>query len=442
MPLAINCVMSTLDATPRRRLLALAALILALASTAQFVALAVVAFPRAAIALAVLAVGLGSASYGVVRRGALHVVGLLVGALLVIVFIVLMVAERPWLVVGALATLGLSVTVASRAFRTHASLPAARRPVRPVVIWNPRSGGGKAARVHLDQEARARGIMAVELAPGQDLRRLVYEVLDGGADALAMAGGDGSQATVARIAAERDIPYACIPAGTRNHFALDLGVDRDDVIGALDALVDGGERRVDLGEVNGRTFVNNVSLGVYGEAVQSTGYRDAKVRTFLATVPKVVGREADGALRWRGPDGEPHAGAAAIVVSNNRYRLAGSVADPSRPRLDEGMLGIAVLAAPREEPGLRAWTAPSYEIEAPGPVHAGVDGESVVLEPPLRFRIRPRALTCRIARHHPGASPAAMVPEGVWDALRLLAHIASGARETVNMAERKAVLID
>ena len=94
-----------------------------------------------------------------------------------------------------------------------------------------------------------------------------------------MAGGDGSQAIVAAMAAEAGLPYACIPAGTRNHFALDLGVDRDDVVGALDALVDGRERRVDLAEVNGRVFVNNVSLGVYAEAVQREGYREAKLRT-------------------------------------------------------------------------------------------------------------------------------------------------------------------
>src|SRR4029450_13195285 len=73
--------------------------------------------------------------------------------------------------------------------------------------------------------------------------------------------------------AEPGPPSACIPAGTRNHFALDLGVDRDDVVGALDAFVDGGQRWVDLGEVNGRTFVNNVSLGLYGESVQRAGDR-------------------------------------------------------------------------------------------------------------------------------------------------------------------------
>src|SRR5262249_56096250 len=102
-----------------------------------------------------------------------------------------------------------------------------------------------------------------------------------GAEALAMAGGDGSQAIVASVASELDLPYACIPAGTRNHFALDLGVDRDDVVGALDAFVDGGERRVDLAEVNGRVFVNNVSLGGYAEAGQHHGHREAQLRTSL-----------------------------------------------------------------------------------------------------------------------------------------------------------------
>ena len=121
-----------------------------------------------------------------------------------------------------------------------------------------------------------------------------------------MAGGDGSQAIVAAIAAELGLPYACVPAGTRNHFALDLGVDRDDVVGALDAFVDGGERTVDLAEVNGRVFVNNVSLGLYAEAVQRTGYRDAKLRTLLDTVPDVLGPGSGKLdLRWTGPAGMP-----------------------------------------------------------------------------------------------------------------------------------------
>src|SRR5204862_1139556 len=111
--------------------------------------------------------------------------------------------------------------------------------------------------------------------------------------------GDGTQAIVASIAAGHGIPYACIPAGTRNHFALDLGVDRDDVVGALDAFVDGGERRVDLAEVNGQVFVNNVSLGVYAEAVQDEGYRDAKLRTIVDTAPRLLGPQAQRLdLQW------------------------------------------------------------------------------------------------------------------------------------------------
>ena len=148
-----------------------------------------------------------------------------------------------------------------------------------------------------------------------------------------MAGGDGSQAIVAAIAAELDLPYACVPAGTRNHFALDLGVDRDDVVGALDAFVGGGERRVDLGEVNGRVFVNNVSLGVYAEAVQRSGYRDAKLRR-CSTRCRTRGPSGSGLdLRWTGPDGQEHSSGAVILVSNNRYRLGRAVgSNPPRDR--------------------------------------------------------------------------------------------------------------
>ena len=204
-----------------------------------------------------------------------------------------LIAEGVVAVVAVVA----AVIAQKRAFALRVRLPAAPRPSHPVVVWNPRSGGGKALRANLAEEARARGIEPIELGPGQDLVELVEAAVARGADALAAAGGDGTQALVAEIAAKHDLPFACIPAGTRNHFALDLGVDRDDVVGALDALVSGGERRVDLAEVNGRTFVNNVSLGLYAQAVQRTGYRDAKLRTILDTVPDMLGPAALGRHR-------------------------------------------------------------------------------------------------------------------------------------------------
>ena len=233
------------------------------------------------------------------------------------------------------------------AFAIRAQLPRAPAPQQPVLFFNPKSGGGKAEKFSLASEARSRGIEPIELGPPWDLERLVRDAVAAGADGLAMAGGDGSQAIVAAIAAELSLPYACIPAGTRNHFALDLGVDRDDVVGALDAFVDGGERRVDLAEVNGRVFVNNVSLGLYADAVQREGYREAKLRTILDTVPDVLGPDATGLdLRWTGPGGHEHRSGAAILVSNNRYRLGRAVGSGTRPRIDDGLLGITVAGAP------------------------------------------------------------------------------------------------
>ena len=183
----------------------------------------------------------------------------------------------------------LALGAARSAFRVHVDLPEAPRPRRPVLFYNPRVRGREGGPSRCPSEARSRGIEPIELAPGADLEVLVREAVADGADALAMAGGDGSQAIVAAVAAEHGLPYACVPAGTRNHFALDLGVDRDDVVGALDAFVDGGERVVDLADVNGRVFVNNVSLGLYAEAVQREGYRDAKLRTIMDTVPDALG---------------------------------------------------------------------------------------------------------------------------------------------------------
>jgi diacylglycerol kinase family enzyme len=136
-----------------------------------------------------------------------------------------------------------------------------------VLFVNPRSGDGAASRHRVVERARERGVETVLLGPADDLTTRVQEVVAAGADALGVAGGDGSLADVAAVAAAHGLPFVCIPVGTRNHFALDVGVDRQDVPGASDAFTDGVERLIDVGEVNGRIFLNNVSLGIYGEAV-------------------------------------------------------------------------------------------------------------------------------------------------------------------------------
>ena len=407
-----------------------AALVLLAAALAAAVVALIVRFPLALLALACVAGAVPVAWMALGRPRAVRTAGLAVAAVLLAGSVVLAVVEdvivENLIILAALAG---SAAVAKRALRVHVQLSPAQRPERPVLFYNPRSGGGKAERFHLPDEARRRGIEPVQLSPGDDLETLVREAVAGGADALAMAGGDGSQAIVAMVAAELDLPYACIPAGTRNHFALDLGVDRDDVVGALDAFVSGGERRVDLAEVNGRTFVNNVSLGLYAEAVARPGYREAKLHTLLETVPTMLGPDAaPPALAWDGPAGPESA--VALLVSNSPYRLARAIGSGTRPRLDTGVLGITVLV-PTDPSGSRSrrlqmqqWTAAEFEIAGSAAVPAGVDGEALVFDPPVRFATRPQALRVRIAPQHPGASPSAVMPDRPRQMLGALAALA------------------
>ena len=416
-----------------RRVSAAVALMCLVAAVVAAVIEIVRDLPRGLVAIALLAAGVVVAWQALLRRGtARHVLAAGVGLLLFAAAAVALSGDRFGFGLAAIALLILGVAIGRPVFRVDATLQAAVPPRRAVVVWNPRSGGGKAVSNNLPDEARARGIEPIELKPGDDFAQLVRDAVARGADGLAAAGGDGTQALVASIAAEHDLPFACIPAGTRNHFALDLGVDRNDVVGALDAFVNGRERRVDLAEINGRVFVNNVSFGLYAEAVQREGYRDAKLRTILDTAPDVLDaqpRGPDVELGWRGPDGVGHESAALILVSNNAYRLGRIVGSGTRPRMDAGELGVAVLQSPQAQGTGRLWqqwSIRAFEVTASQPVPAGVDGEAFVLDPPLRLASRPAALRVRIAPQHPGASPSAGVPKGALDTLQRLFAVAAG----------------
>lgn len=398
------------------QLFAIAALVsLALAFAAAVYA-AVDRFPLDLIAILLIAGATLVGLRAVVQSGVARAIGLFASAILAAGSFALMLAVlKPVVDLLSVGCLVLGIAATRQALRYRMDLPPAPRPSSPVMFWNPKSGGGKAADAALDQEARARGIRPIELKPGDDLEELVSSAIADGADALAAAGGDGTQAIVASLAAENDLPFACIPAGTRNHFALDLGVDRNDLIGALDAFVDGGEKRVDLGDVNGRVFVNNVSLGLYAEAVQSDDYRDAKLRTLLGTASGIA---EEGGLELPAPDGEVNNEVLAILVSNNRYRIGRAIGSGMRPSIDDGVLGITVFehVAPITSGRFvrrpwRQWEAPELVLDPGEPIPAGVDGEAIELESPVRFSIRRQALRVRIAQSHPGASPAARLPE-------------------------------
>ncbi|HZD00963.1 MAG TPA: diacylglycerol kinase family protein, partial [Actinomycetes bacterium] len=320
---------------------------------------------------------------------------------------------------------------------------------RPVLLLNPKSGGGKVERFHLVEEARRRGIEPIALAPGDDLRRLAQQAVARGADVLGMAGGDGSQALVAGVAARHGAGFVCVPAGTRNHLAMDLGLDRDDVVGALDAFGAAVERRIDLGLVDDQVFVNNATMGLYAKIVQSPAYRDRKVATALELLPGMLGPNATPFdLRFTAPDGAEHEPVHLILVSNNRYELGHPEGFGSRRHIDAGALGIVVarLQSPgeaarlarmqaaertRRPGGWVEWTDTSFEVRSAAPVEVGIDGEAMVLDPPIRFRILPGALRVRIPAHAPGYSPAAAVPTPGWAALTALWQTAIGQPVTI-----------
>jgi diacylglycerol kinase family enzyme len=439
--------------TARRRAAAVLALVAQVAVVVAVVVVlhddvAALLIAVAGLVVVVMAGWLAATRAGVVR--VLAFVGLVAGAVLTVVVLVVDAT-----VVGILVVLGL-VALASalsryalavdRASLQQDDVPGvlAARARHPVLLMNPHSGGGKVAKFKLEEEARRRGVEPVLLGPGDDLEALARESIAGGADVLGMAGGDGSQALVAAIASEHGLPFVCIPAGTRNHFALDLGVDRDDVVGSLDAFAEGYERTIDLARVNGRIFVNNVSLGVYAEVVQSDEYRNAKMQTAADMLPTLLGPDAEHfSFELDKPSGELLHGACLVLVSNNVYVLDRIGGFGTRARVDGGVLGVVALqvdgpvavtqlvaceAAGRvgSYSGWHEWTTPTLEIRSDGDIAVGVDGEALRFDTPLRFEILPGALRVRLARSAPGQSPAAVARRAPAGGIRELARVAAG----------------
>lgn len=281
------------------------------------------------------------------------------------------------------------------------------------------------------------------LGRDDDLYELAERAVTRGADVIGMAGGDGSQALVASVAMKHDVAHVCVPAGTRNHFALDLGLDRDDVVGALDAFTDGFERRVDLASLNERIFVNNASLGVYAQVVQSDAYRDDKLGTWKQMLPEMLGRDAAPSdFLFDAPNTKDWANASLVIVSNNPYQLRRFRGAGSRPRLDTGRLGIfatrmrsaaavaklvtlGTIGQHRRLSGVLQWSSLEFEVRADEPIAVGLDGEALVLSPPLRFASLPGALRVRVPRHATGISPSGvavtLTRRNLWALMRIAA---------------------
>jgi diacylglycerol kinase family enzyme len=411
-------------------MLAAAALLLAVAGwrSVTLVVLAVVGV------CAVLAGGY----WFLANRGVLRWLALaLVVAAPVLILVAFALHSLLWVAVVAVALMVAAAGTARAALGgggPDAAMPAvpAARPRRPFLIMNPRSGGGKVTKFGLQDKAEALGAQVALLqGPGTvDVAALARQAVADGADLLGVAGGDGTQALVAGIAAEHGLPFLVISAGTRNHFALDLGLDREDPATCLDALTDGEELRVDLGVIADRTFVNNASFGAYAEVVRSPAYRDDKRGTTLQMLPDLLSGHQGARLTARA-GGTTIEGPQALLVSNGPYEMGDIAGLGRRARLDAGTLGVVAVRVDGARQaigllrrghgqGLTMLTAGEVTIDADAAqIPVGIDGETVMLPAPVRCVIQPRALRVIVPRERPGVP--APKPALEWPRLRQLA---------------------
>jgi diacylglycerol kinase family enzyme len=373
------------------------------------------------VGLAGLALTLAGVWWALTHKGLVRWLAVALAVLAPLVVLILYTSrDLLWVVLVALGLLALAVAAGRAALRgdpTPEKMPEhdVPPPSRPYLIMNPRSGGGKVAKFGLKDKAEALGgTVALLEGPGTvDVAELARQAVANGADLLGVAGGDGTQALVAGIAAEHNLPLLVISAGTRNHFALDLGLDRDDPSRCLDALTDGVELQIDLGVIGDRPFVNNASFGAYAAIVQSPAYRDDKRRTTTEMLPDLLVGHSGSRLVARAGNVTIE-GPQAILVSNNVYGTDDIAGLGRRARLDRGTLGMlavtvnsAVQAAGllrgQSSRGLTRLAGREVVVDADtAQIPVGVDGEALVLDTPVRCVVQPAALRVRVPRDRPG----------------------------------------
>ncbi|USQ85534.1 diacylglycerol kinase [Streptomyces phaeoluteigriseus] len=420
------------------------------AGTAALVVLLLFAGLSSILLVAVGIVGVALAAAGIwwmlTHTGWIRLLAaVLTAAAPLVVLVLYTAAGLLWVVLLSIALWALAVSAGRAALvEDSAGMPerSVSPPERPFLIMNPRSGGGKVEKFHLVEKATALGVRVAVLDPDhpQDVAELARQAVREGADLLGVAGGDGTQALVAGVAAEHGLPFVVISAGTRNHFAMDLGLDRQDPAACLEALTDGVELRVDLGRIctdgpgrrsEERVFVNNASFGVYAAVVRSPAYRDDKAHTILTMLPDLLTHHSGARLRVRSESVNLDA-PQAVLVSNNPYEKGDSAGLGRRGRLDSGRLGVLgigvgnaaeateLLLRGRQGRGLTAASAREVVIDADVPViPAGVDGESLMLPTPVRCRLDAGALRVRVPRNRPGVPH--VKPPLDWGRVRRLA---------------------
>jgi diacylglycerol kinase family enzyme len=321
--------------------------------------------------------------------------------------------KRGWrrhvkLIVGVAAVVGVGAFAYTMWRRRQPHLiaaPVARVSSKhPVLIINPGSGGGKAKKIGLASAATALGIETIVRKKGEKIPALANSAVDRGADHLLIAGGDGSQARVAQVAIDRDVAFSCVPSGTRNHLAMDLGLDRSDPKKALSAAFDGVEFKVDVGRIAKRLFVNNVSFGIYADAIADPDYREHKAKS-IADAAAASAEHPEKGLSVTAPDGTVHDNIGMLLASNNPYQYIGAPDFAGRAALDTGLVGVIVADRSADGPSaisrgeIKEWTTPKLTIEsAQKKVPVGIDGSLHKVKAPIDVEIDHAALSVVLPR--------------------------------------------
>lgn len=285
---------------------------------------------------------------------------------------------------------------------------------RGVIFVNPSSGGGS----EIDDLIGAfDGHEVVECEPDGFVEQVRKVVSSSEEPAfVGVAGGDGTIRTAVTVLLEYapDVPLLVVPAGTRNHFAHDLGIETiDDAIAAAD---EGHTRRVDAATVNDEWFINNSSVGVYPRLVAHREARESRMPKGVAALVAAwhqlrLGRR----IRVR-VDGTPVT-AWAVFVGNNCY--GESPRDlAERERMDEGVLDVRIAHADRRLSRLRIVAAvligrlehspfidrrpcTSVDLDMGHEVEVALDGEVVAMASPLHYASHPAALTVLVSGGRP-----------------------------------------
>ncbi len=283
---------------------------------------------------------------------------------------------------------------------------------KPYLIINPVSGNGRAIKAHIDELAEKMGIKVIMTKKGVDISESALKAVRAGADVLGISGGDGSIGAVAKIAMEHNLPIVVLPGGTRCHFARDLGLDPKRIIDSLQGF-NGLEKRIDVGDINGRIFLNNASFGLYADIVNHEEYRDNKLQVTRKVLQDIVSeKKKPYDLQFTaGKTKIKHA--ILTVVGVNQYNTMSLLELGQRDQLDEGVIQVTIVTklnnklvkellsivsfkrptSRREVEGISQWVGKSLVVDSKSKkLVVGVDGESEDYQTPVKIKILPGAL--------------------------------------------------